>query len=72
MASIGEHTNHNFVSFIHPPMYLLNDFLLWIVEGSTDLVGILYSPIPCTRHSGDAPVPSAIFPGHTEYGQEKQ
>ena len=45
-------------------------YLLWIAGGSTDLLQILYSP--CTRHSGDAPVPSAIFPGHTEYGQEKQ
>ena len=71
MASIGEHTTHNFVSLIHPPMYLLNDYLLWIVEGSTDLVGILYFSIQCTRHSGDAPVPSAVFPGHTEYGQKE-
>ena len=52
-------------------MYLLNDYLLWIVEGSTDLVGILYFSIQCTRHSGDAPVPSAVFPGHTEYGQKE-
>ena len=52
-------------------MYLLNEFLLWIVEGSTDLVGILYFSIPCTRHSSDAPVPNAVLPGHTEYGQKK-
>ena len=71
MASIGEHTTHKFVSLIHPPMYLLNDFLLWIVEGSTDLVGILYFLIQCTRHSSDAPVPSTVLPGHTEYGQEE-
>ena len=71
MASIGEHTTHKFVSLIHPPMYLLNDFLLRIVEGSTDLVGILYFSIQCTRHSSDAPVPNAVLPGHTAYGQKK-
>ena len=71
MASIGEHTTHKFVSLIHPPMYLLNEFLLWIVEGSTDLVGILYFSIPCTHHSRDASVPNAVLPGHTTYDQKK-
>ena len=58
------------VSLILPPMYLLNGIFYELQGGSTDLLQTLYSP--CTRHSGDAPVPSAIFPGHTEYGQEKQ
>ena len=72
MASIGERTTHTFMSLILSPMDLLYQFLLQIVEGSTDLVGILYFLTPCTNHLRDASVPNAVLPGHTTYGQKKQ